>query len=204
VKDLIVLTADRNIEYLMKGFLPRLPKSSKLEKFSFEVYPHIQKDSGCYNTCHNFLRPFIKQFKFALVIFDHEGCGKENLTREEIEKMVETKLSSNGWENRCAVITISPELENWIWIDNPNVERTLDWDNNISLYKWLRDENYLKEGEYKPKRPKEILELVLRKTGKAFSSSIHNEIASKASYKNCVDPAFNKMINVLNKWFKKD
>ena len=202
-KDIIILTADLDAENLLKGLLPRLPRSDTIEEFSFEIYRHPMRDAGCYNDSHSFLRPFIKQFNYALVIFDHDGCGHETENCDSIESAVKQKLSNNGWDKRCEVIAIEPELENWIWMNNSNVEKALNWTEKVSLYKWLKTNELLQAKINKPVNPKETLKTVLRKTKKSFSSGIHHEIASNSTYKSCEDRAFKKLRETLRLWFQR-
>jgi len=203
MKDLIVLTADQNMLFLMNGLLPRFPDSLETIEFTFDVFKHPEHDAGCVRTCSDFLRPFINQYRFAIVILDFEGCGKEDKSRIEIETKIETNLNKNGWDGKSCSIVIQPELENWIWINSPHVSDALNWDADIGLFDWLEQNNYKDPLLPKPTRPKETLELVLKKTQKGRSSSIYKKIASNASFRNCSDVSFIKLKEQLISWFKK-
>jgi hypothetical protein len=63
---------------------------------------------------HDFLRPFVRSYARALVVFDREGCGQEQRPRDELEQIVEQHLARNGWDDHAAAIAIDPELENWV------------------------------------------------------------------------------------------
>lgn len=201
MKDLIVLTADKNIEFLLRGLLPRIPAIEKTRNFSFDIYPHIHKDAGVFNTAHEFLRPFSDQYRHAIVIFDHEGCGHEHLSREEIEDKIEKLLYSNGWSNRTGVLVVSPEIENWVWVYHKHVERAISWETNQDIYEWLHIMNLKDPNVPKPSRPKEAFEAALFKSITPKSSSIYKELAENASYRSCGDPTFIKMIELLKRWF---
>jgi len=202
MKDLIVAVADSYQEKVIEALLPRMPLVSGTTAFSYDIIQNIGKDSGSYNDSHELLRPYFNDYKYSLVIFDYEGCGAENnKKREEIEAEVESLLSRNGWSDRTSVIVISPELENWMWINNPNVQDAIGWEKQETLYEWAIGKNYIQEGGSKPHRPKEVLEEALRISSTPKSSAVYKKIAATVSYKNCQDPAFHKLIAMLQQWF---
>lgn len=202
MKDLIILVADLDIENVMQGLLPRLTHVLGTRDFSFDIKRHPYRDPGCMTGSADFLRPFIHQYCHALVCFDKEGSGQEKNSRSEIEIQVETELINSGWtEENIAAIAIEPELETWMWINSPKVSEALGWNGAQQLYDWLKENEWLEHGEEKPKRPKEAMEAVLKKTKKARSASIYRNIATNASFRNCKDKAFLKTIALLKKWF---
>ncbi len=203
MKDLVVLVADKNTQFTLQGLFSRT-KSLGIQDISqtYDIFSHPQRDPGCYNQCVDFLRPFINGYNHSLVIFDHEGSGQENKTREEIEAELEEKLGNSGWNDRVSVIVLEPELESWIWSDSPHVERILGWEGqNLSLREWLIAEDCLQQGQIKPSRPKETLETVLRVVSKPRSSAIYEQIAEKVSLLRCQDNSFLKLKAVLKLWF---
>ena len=137
MKDLVVLLADKNMEFLVRGLFPRIPDVEQIQPFNFEPLVHPYRDPGIYNDAHDFLRPFIKRYSYAIVILDHTGCGKEEKTREEVEKDIEDQLIRSGWRNNACAIAINPELENWIWVNEARMEGAISWKNTVSLYDWL-------------------------------------------------------------------
>lgn len=200
-KDLVVLVPDRNIEYTIKGLFSR-HNSFSVRSFTYDVFAHPNHDSGCYGDSHSFLRPFIKSYSNAVVVFDKEGCGKEHLSREEIENEVEDCLRQNGWDNRAVAIVIDPELENLVWGDSPNVDSVLGWENkHPNLRSWLRDQGWWNDTDIKLIRPKEALEDALRHVKKPRSSSIYLQLAERVSFARCSDRAFIKLKNCLQEWF---
>jgi hypothetical protein len=201
MKDLIVVVADSYQEKVMEALLPRLPFSDTAI-FRYDIIRNPRNDSGSYNDSHELLRPYINQYSYAIVVFDFEGSGVENIkTREEAESDVEGLLSINGWNDRNAVIVIDPELENWMWIDNPHVQDAIGWESIESLYVWARSKGKIAYGEAKPIRPKETLEEALKVSKTAKSAAIYKKIASRVSYSGCIDPAFLKLIRALKGWF---
>lgn len=201
MKDLILVVADSYQEKVMEALLPRLP-FSHTATFSYDIIRNPRNDSGSYNDSHELLRPYINQYSFAIVVFDHEGSGVENIkTREQTEMDVEHLLSINGWGDRKAAIVIDPELENWMWIDSPHVQDAIGWESIEPLYVWARSNGKIAYGEAKPIRPKETLEEALRTSRTAKSAAIYKKIASRVSYRDCIDPAFLKLLGVLQVWF---
>ncbi len=65
--DMVVLSADKNMDYSMKGIMER-STSLGIRKINAEFYDHPQHDPGCLREGHNFLRPFINKCHYALVV----------------------------------------------------------------------------------------------------------------------------------------
>ena len=201
VKDLVILAADGQIEFAVKGLLTR-NQSIGFREISFNIYVHPEKDPGCLLRSHDFLRPFHRQYTHACVMFDRMGCGKEELPRESLELEVEERLSKTGWGDRAAVIVLDPELESWVWSDSPEVAPILGWaDKSPSLLVWLQQNGYLGAHQRKPERPKKAMEEALRIAHKGRSSSIYLELAKRVGVNRCVDPAFTKFKLRMSQWF---
>lgn len=179
------------------------PESLGIRSIKYDIPSnHLQNDPGCLNKSHEFLRSQQRLYKHGLVIFDHDGCGKEKLSREEIEKSVEQRLQQSGWEDRVAAIVIDPELENWVWSASPHVADALGWKNrDAEMRNWLKEEGYEFSVNQKPKNPKEAVEAALEKAKRPRSSYIYAQIAEKASLQNCTDTAFQKLKTTLKTWF---
>ena len=200
-EDLVVLVADKNMEYSLRGILER-PHSLGIKKINFVIYTHPKRDPGCFVDGHNYLLREVTRFHHALIIFDREGCGRERLTRIELEKEIEIRLSSSGWGDRASAIVIDPELENWIWSDSPEVDATLGWQGiSTPLRTWLKEKNLLADHSLKPSPPKKAFEDALKQVRKPRSASIYKQIADKVSLKRCQDPAFLKLKGTLADWF---
>ena len=195
--DLVVLTADKNMKFAIEGLLNR-PQALAVRPISAVFYIHPESDPGCLLHADDFLRPFIKRFAHAIVMFDLEGCGKEKRTRHELEQQVVSALSRSGWEDRAAATVIDPELENWVFSDSPEVDRVLGWrGNNPSLRTWLENQDYLAAGQIKPARPKEAMEAALRHVRMPRSSSIYGHLAQNVGFGRCTDNAFQKLKALL-------
>ncbi len=177
-------------------------KSFGIRPITARVVAHPRQDPGCRLEAAEFLKGLEKQYRYALVLFDHEGCGTESMARVDLEGAIEEELARSGWEGRNAVIVIEPELEAWLWSDSPHVERTLGWGRESGkLRDWLRQEGFWPADHPKPPRPKESAEAALRQTRHPFSSAIHGELAKKVGLSRCTDESFAKLRRVLKDWF---
>lgn len=202
MKDLIVLAADKNMEYALKGILHR-KHSLKIRPVVFDIKVHGQNDSGVYNDAHNFLRIYIDKYSYALVALDREGTKRKNTTAAEIAEAIQSNLDKNGWIERSKVIVLDPELEIWVWSDSPEVASCIGWNNDKhgKLADWLRDKQYVQNNDVKPGRPKEALEEALRIIGMPRSSSIYEKLAKNVGFNRCKDNAFQEFKKTLQSWF---
>lgn len=199
--DLIVVVADLDAQNAVQALLNRY-RSLQIRAITAQIDRFIKRDAGCLRESHEYLRPFVQQFSFALVIFDRHGCGAENLSRQSLERDVEDRLATNGWKDRAAAIVIDPELEAWVWSDSPQVDRTLGFQNRSpTLRVWLRQENLWAPNAPKPPDPKSALRRVLRHVGKSWSAAVFRQLAERVSIRRCRDPAFLKLKTTLQQWF---
>lgn len=196
LQPLIVVVADRSMKATIDAILARPTFRIKADSQVMQNYDaSVVRDSPAY------LRSFIKSYKYALVMCDRVGCGR-NETREVIEHDIEARLAANGWAGRSAAIVIDPELDVWIWQRSQHVAKALGWlDGPTALYKWLEHEKYICTGDIKPQNPKVALDKALWKSGVPKSSSVFKEVAGAVSLNRCADPAFGKLRAVLQKWF---
>lgn len=158
MKDLIVLVADKNMEFAVKGLLQR-KQSLGIRDILFDVKVHSHRDPGIYNTAHDFLRIFINKYSYALVMLDKEGC-RCNEDSVRIASNIQSNLNNSGWQDKSKVIVIDPELEIWIWSDSPEVSACIGWNNN-ELRNWLQSEGHLQSNTNKPDNPKLVFEIAL-------------------------------------------
>ena len=202
--DIIILVADQNIKGCLDGLLKRLPNVFDISPFSYEIFVHPYRDPGCRLEAPAFLRGFQNRYKYALVVFDRDGSGKELSSRIELETELENNLFVSGWRDKAKAIVIDPELENWIWIKSQKLAQVINWANIDALYNWLQDNDFLLNEDSKPRCPKEAFEKALYISKKRRSSSIYTEIASQVSFLGCTDQSFNKLIDCIKVWFSKD
>lgn len=199
--DLVVLVPDKQMEATLRSLLHR-HASLQVKPFSFEILVHPRRDPGCRGESAALLSVYASRAKYALVLFDREGCGEEQLPRETLESNVEAALAASGWTGRSSVVVISPELEAWVWSDSPVVDQTVGWAGLApSLRQWLVEQQLVVANDSKPSKPKEAFEAALKKVRKRRSASIYGELAAKVGLGRCTDPAFQKLKNILLGWF---
>jgi hypothetical protein len=199
--DLLILVADRNMEAAVAGILARR-KSLGIRQIVTDLRRHPRKDSGCCREGVEYLRAFSESYRRALLMFDREGCGREEMSALELETALEAELKSSEWSDRAAVIVLDPELEIWVWSGSPHVDTQLGWaGRKPDLRSWLRKQALLQAGQPKPDRPKEALEAVLRAVKLPRSSAFYRALADKVSLGRCTDRAFLKLQMTLHAWF---
>jgi hypothetical protein len=201
--DLIVLVADKNMEFLFKGLLPRLPIIENVNEFTFEIYVHPHRDPGIRTSSDEFLSSFRDKFRYALIVLDHEGSGEEDLDRTLLEDFIYQSTLKVGWDDRTCVIAVSPEIENWIWVNSNRVHSAIGWTDPVDIYDWLVENGMKLPDLVKPTRPKEAFEAALRFCRTPRSSALYEDIAKSSSYRKCQDPSFIKMIEFIREKFKK-
>lgn len=199
--DLVVLVPDRNTEAAIEGLLSR-QQSLGIRSVNTRILVHPEKDPGCRLHGHELLRIHQRNYNYALMLFDREGCGAEQQTRVQLESEAEQRLASVGWKGRSGVIVTDPELDIWVWSDSPQVDEVIGWANRTPcLREWLNEQGFQFVGEIKPVRPKEAFEMALREVRKPRSSAIYKDLALSVGLERCQDPAFGKLKNLLRQWF---
>lgn len=203
LKDLIIVVADSEMDFVMHSLLEQRHQSLGIRQIAFDIKRHIHRDAGCLTDCHNYLREDLRYYHYSMVIFDKEGCGREQYSRTEIELEVEDRLSINGWSDRCAAIVIDPELEAWVWSDSSEVDMIFGWkDRTPPLREWIKSKTpYWPVENLKPERPKEALQSAMKAVRQPFSSRLFSDLAQAVSLQRCIDPSFLKFKNILTKWF---
>ena len=200
-RDLVLLVPDRNIEYGLRGLLGR-PGAIGTRRIDVQPYIHPRRDPACARDSANFLRPFAREFRHALVVFDFEGSGRTDVSPDELAEEVRADLAANGWDDRAAAIVIDPEVEVWVFSPSPNVEECLGWPRHRGRIRpWLQKNALWSADEAKPSHPREALERVLREIPRPRSSTIYECLGRRVSVRQCIDPAFRRMLATLAMWF---
>lgn len=201
VVDLVCLVADNNIKQALLGLLGR-HRALGIRPVTSDIPVHPEHDPGCRLHSPDFLRPYLNRADYAMVILDHEGSGRKDVPREELEEDLEERLEKAGWRDRAAVVVIGPELEAWVWSTSPHVEAVLGWSGRSpDLRTWLQTKDFLGPEDSKPERPKEAMEEALFTVRKPRSASVYRRLAEKVSVVKCVDPSFAKFKTRLQLWF---
>ena len=200
--DLLVLTADKNTQFALEGLLSRPLALGVRPLLNVRILVHPRRDPAVLRDGHDFLRPFLHQAAYCLVVFDRVGSGAEDRTRDELEGTVQEHLDASGWPGRSAVVVIDPELEAWVWSSSPEVDAVFGWPcEGHQLRDWLTTRGLLRRGNAKPDQPKEAVEIALRESRTSRSSALYKDLASRASFRRCTDLAFLKLRQTLASWF---
>lgn len=200
-RDLIVLAADKNIDFGLRGLLGR-PKALGVRSVAADFLVHPRRDPGCVREAHDVLRPSVGDYRHALVVFDHQGSGRDTQPIDRLADEVRDRLAANGWGGRAEVIVLDPELEVWVFADSPHVEHCLGWRRGRgTLRRWLEARKLWAPGRAKPEAPREALDEVLRELRRPRSSALYRCIAERVSLAGCTDPAFRKLASTLARWF---
>ena len=199
----MILAADSDIEAALASLLLRT-RDLRTHPFGFDIRRHPQRDAGCRTDAANFLRPFLRTHRHALVVFDWDGCGS-HLSREQTERAVEDELDRNGWGSRARAVVIDPEVEAWVWTNSSAVTAALGWERDYpQLQAWLRERGLWARNAAKPDDPKAAMVRALRKTRTRRSARVYGTIAKGVDFGRCADQAFHKLIGTLRDWFPRE
>jgi hypothetical protein len=204
-RELIILVADGTMAAVFRAFFERKPNHTiGCRDFEFDpandiFHDPLNTDGGVYKRTHDILRPYINTHRRALVVLDRQ-FGAE-LPGEEVRADIEDRLNSNGWAGRAAAVVIDPELEVLLWQDNPNVDRALKHSNTPSLRSFLAQDGRWPTEAAKPSAPKEVIQQIIRLNRAGPTMVVYSQIARSVSTKGCLDPAFNRLKDVLCDWF---
>ncbi|MBF0147816.1 MAG: hypothetical protein HQL84_16400 [Magnetococcales bacterium] len=201
------LLADSNMKGAFEGFFSReaFHRSIGCGPFRFVASEDLvvaagDNDPGLFTRGHELLRPYQQSHQYALVVLDAAWEGSPGA--ERIWQKVSANLLESGWsQDRFHVVVIEPELETWIWQQNPHVATALGFDDVETL---MADDLLARAwtaGQPKPSNPKETLETLLRKKRIPRSSAIYQKITSKVSVRQCRDASFLTMVEILRGWF---
>ena len=199
----MVLVADKDMEHALRGIFSR-PQALGIRSIEADIYIHPQHDPACALRGVEFLSSFSEQYSYSLLMFDHEGSGRENTPPQELQDYINKEFVRSPWCGRGRAIVVSPELEVWVWSDSPHVADVVGWNNRkLPLRCWLTEQGWLKAGEFKPRRPKEAFQAALYEAGKPRSASLYRQLAERVSLAHCSDMSFREFRNVLREWFPK-
>lgn len=203
MKDLVVVVPDSNTEQTLYGLLER-HKALQIRRIEYRILVHPERDPGVLQRGASLLAEIdaLNAFRYALLIFDREGCGREMLTSSELEQQVQQQLDASGWQGRSAVVVIDPELESWVFATSPHVVDVFAG-GDAEVFQGVV-ESFPKTPLGKPQKPKEAVEKLLRQKAIVRSSALYKELASRVSLKGCIDPAFQRLCAILRSWFPQD
>lgn len=203
MRDCVFLVADNQMAAMVEGFLTRdqCHLSLGCGPFDFDAGSDIvvdpNRDPGVYSRGHELLAQYASSHQRAVVMLDAAWEGAPGPA--EIQAKISQDLAAR-W-GTCLVVVLEPELEAWIWQDNQHVAEALGMGDYAALRAELEAADFWRAGEPKPYKPKEAVERVLYQARIPRSSAIYRKIASRASTKHCVDPAFLTLRDGLSGWF---
>jgi len=196
MKDLILLVADKNMQFALQGALSR-PQALGIREIEYQFRQHSERDGGVRTTGPAMLALERQRFRHALLIMDFEGSGTDATDAVTLENRLDHQLTQT-WGDSAKAIVIEPELDIWMWGSDNALQLVLG---KPGIRSWLREQDFRFTPTNKPERPKEALEKVLSELGRPRSSSIYEKIAGRISLKSCIDPAFLRLRKILVQWF---
>lgn len=187
------MVADNDIRAVMKELIGERYLEMGIRSVNFDILPESFRDSDCRTKAHDILRKHCGNYQHALVVFDLDGSGGK--VRAKTERDVENHLAQNGWpRGRAAAVVIEPELEAWAWC-NPN---------NLHVRKILGVQSqaaFAKLAASAGRNPKNAFQMACRQARKRRSPERYRELAERLPMQNCQDPAFQKLMTTLQRWF---
>ena len=201
-KDLVVLVADKHMHSALSRLLRSRTAAMRMRDVASDVFAHPQHDPGCAREGVSFLARFADTYEHGLLVFDHEGSGKEGTPPAVLQHELDEDFAQSSWGERAKAIVVDPELEAWVWSRSPHVASAVGWTRQSApLRDWLVSEGWLRPGETKPERPKEALDAALRRTRLPHSAALFDQLAARVSVEHCHDRSFRDLRAILRKWF---
>lgn len=91
MNDLMVLVADKDMEYALKGLFSR-PERLGVRSLEADIHIHPEHDPTCALRGVEFLSDFSRRYDHGLLMFDHEGSEQEQKSREEMQEPLNKDL----------------------------------------------------------------------------------------------------------------
>jgi hypothetical protein len=175
MKDLVVVVPDSNTEQTLYGLLER-HKALPIRRIEYRILVHPERDPSVLQRGASLLAEIdaLNALRYALLIFDREGCGREMLTSSELEQQVQQQLDASGWQGRSAVVVIDPELGSWVFSTSPHVVDVFAGGDAEVFQRVV--ESFPKTPLGKPQKPKEAVEKLLRQKAIVRSSALYKEL----------------------------
>ena len=205
MRELVILVADGTMKAVFDAFFGQRRWDLTLKCRAFDLWPEedivydpIERNGGVFKRAHELLRPYLNTHRRALVVLDQQ-FGAER-PAEEVRKEILDRLRRNGWDDRCEVVVIDPELEVWLWQDKSHVERALRF-SGASLRAHLEGTGEWPAEAAKPLAPKETIQALIRPHKALKTKVVYSRIARAVSVDGCTDPAFLSFAETLRCWF---
>lgn len=118
MRDLVVLVADKNMHFALRGALGR-PDAMGTRAIDHEFRTHIGRDGGVRTTGVELLLRDRCRFARALLVVDLEGSGaRPDQTAEDLERVLDQELHAQ-WGPHAKAIVIAPEVDIWLGLRPP-------------------------------------------------------------------------------------
>ncbi len=200
MQDLVVLVADKNMQFALQGVLAR-PQALGIRPVTYVFRPHMGRDGGVRSTGAELLASEARRFRHALMVLDFHGCGREDESPLMLEATLDLDLQA-AWGERAKALVIVPEVDVWLWGADNALRESLDWSQNTPIRDWLRVRGFEFGIDGKPRMPKEAMQLICREQKRPRSSALYERITKRISLKHCTDPAFGRLRGQLSAWFR--
>ena len=200
LKDLLLVVPCKDTQFTLRGGLSR-PEAIGIRPVTHDMIVHSGRDPGVRTTGADLANLRRAQFRHALLVFDHEGCGEEECLPEEMQQQIEKKLKP-VWGENARVVVVNPEVDVWLWGSDNSLAEVLSWPSEEGgIREWLKAQGWQFSAEGKPIRPKEALEQLLEVLKEPRSASLYEKVAKKLSMQKCSDGAFQRTLGILRQWF---
>jgi hypothetical protein len=199
--DLVILAADKNAQFALRGALRR-PEALGVRAIFHEFRMHPGRDGGVRTSGVDVLARERRRFAHALLVFDLEGSGADQKqTAVDLERDLDAQLEAL-WGPNAKAIVITPEVDIWLWGTDNALRDVLRWPSEVGgMREWLQLQGFVFDANGKPERPKEALEAMIPVHKQPRSSALYEKITGKISLRRCTDPAFLRLRETLRGWF---
>lgn len=106
--DLLVLVADKDMEFALRGAFLR-PERLGIRPIRFDMLSHPNHDGGVPSTGAQLLALKRRSARHALMLLDYEGCGS-SLGSVDLQRSLDAQLEKT-WGSMARSVVIDPELE---------------------------------------------------------------------------------------------
>lgn len=113
MNDLIILVADKNMKFTLRGALSR-PHALGIRPVQCTFREHSERDGGVRMTGPELLALERIRFEHALLVMDFEGSGTRANEATALEAELDKRLYPT-WGGNAKAIAIEPELDVWMW-----------------------------------------------------------------------------------------